>query len=134
MVDVVCLVLVDGTGNVLATQRSPDKRMGLLWEFPGGKIDAGEAPEDALRREIREELHLELPASLQTLTPVHHDYDFGHIHLIPFLAFCAERPVFTLTEHVDARWLDYPAAQALAWAPADLPILGELLALRHLHG
>jgi 8-oxo-dGTP diphosphatase len=135
MMDVVCLVLIDGEGSVLATQRPPDKRMALFWEFPGGKVDDGESGESALRREIREELHLELPAQLQPLMPVEHIYDFGMIRLIPFLARCESRPLITLTEHVAARWVTRDNAQELEWAPADLPILDELFAARHpLHG
>ncbi|MCC5807219.1 MAG: (deoxy)nucleoside triphosphate pyrophosphohydrolase [Opitutales bacterium] len=127
MTSVSCLVLVDARGTWLATQRPHGKALGGLWEFPGGKVEQGESPEDALRRELREELHVHV-GPLEPLTPVTYDYAFGAIELLPFLARCGERPALVLNEHIRARWLDSAAAQALPWAPADLPVLPEVAA------
>lgn len=125
---VVCAVFVDREGRYFAVKRPPDRRLGGLWEFPGGKIEPGETPEDALVRELNEELefeasHLELFCSL---TPVRHEYDFAIVELVPFLLRCHETPVFTLMEHTDFCWISRKEANALAWAPADIPILEQL--------
>jgi 8-oxo-dGTP diphosphatase len=119
---VVCLVLYASDGAVLATQRPEGKSLGGFWEFPGGKIEPGEPAEDALRREIREELNLELGA-LRPLEPTEHEYDFGTIRLIPFLAAC-QGSSFSLNEHADARWLRPDELESVPWAPADIPGAG----------
>ncbi len=82
---VACLVLVDAENRYLATQRPTHKSLGGYWEFPGGKLEAGEGPEEALRRELLEELHLEV-GPLDPLTPVDYAYEFGQIRLVPLLA------------------------------------------------
>ena len=122
---VVCLVLRDTAGAVLATQRPRNKRLGLAWEFPGGKIEAGEEPENALRREIQEELTLSI-GQLHRLSDVIHEYDFGTVRLIPYLSQCVDRPSIRLTEHIDSAWVCQKDWDNLEWAPADIPILSQL--------
>lgn len=129
LLDVVCLVLRDPAGCILATQRPAGKLLAGYWEFPGGKIEPGESPEDAVRRELREELRLDVAGPLRPLTPAEHLYDFGLVRLRPFLLDCPARPVFQLTEHADARWLHPADFATVPWAPADDPILAELRAL-----
>jgi 8-oxo-dGTP diphosphatase len=126
IIDVVCLVAIDRDNQVLATQRAEDKPLGLLWEFPGGKIDRGESAEEALRREIIEELNIELGA-LTRLPAVTHAYDFGTIQLIPFLSKVETRPQLgELHAHAAARWVALDEWDQLQWAPADLPIIEML--------
>lgn len=122
---VTCLVLVDSNDHLLATQRPEGKHLGGLWEFPGGKVEADEGHEGALRRELREELRLEV-GTLSPLTPVTHAYDFARITLVPFLCRCASRPTVHLVEHAASCWITLTASRTLAWAPADLPVLDEL--------
>ncbi|MFU8894493.1 MAG: NUDIX domain-containing protein [Luteolibacter sp.] len=126
-IDVACLVLRDGEGRVLATRRPPHKSLGGLWEFPGGKIDAGESPEAALRRELREELELEV-GGLVAMPPVDHQYAFGTIRLWPLLGHCPDAglPEMVLHEHTEARWVEATEARDLQWAPADLPVLDAI--------
>jgi len=126
-IDVACLVLRADDGRVLATRRPPDKSLGGLWEFPGGKIDAGETPESALRRELREELELQV-GPLLAMEPVEHRYPFGTIRLWPLLANCdgSAKPGIVLHEHTDARWVDAQEADGLEWAPADVPVLAAV--------
>jgi 8-oxo-dGTP diphosphatase len=123
---VVCLVLMDESGAVLATQRPPGKRLAEHWEFPGGKIESGESGEEALRREIREELGIDL-GDLKQLPSETHSYEFGSIELIPFLSQCAIRPGLMLTEHIAETWLHPHEYNSLVWAPADIPILEQLV-------
>lgn len=127
IIDVVCLVAIDPDYKILATQRAKDKLLGLLWEFPGGKIDQGESPEHALRREIVEELGIELVA-LSRLPSVTHQYDFGNIQLIPFLTKMEIHPKLSeLNAHAAAQWIALKDWNQLQWAPADLPIIDWLL-------
>lgn len=126
VIQVSCLVMLDKRGCVFAARRPADKSLALLWEFPGGKVEPGEDPEGALRREIQEELHLHLD-QLSPLTRVSYNYDFANIELIPFLARCEERPPINLVEHVDSCWIALDKVYTLKWAPADIPIVEELL-------
>jgi len=128
MTPVACIVLMDASGAILVTRRPLDKALGNLWEFPGGKVEDGESPEQGLRREIQEELRLPLPC-LEPLSPVTHRYDFGTIRLLPFLARCDPRPGVHLVEHTEARWIQLSQADALEWAPADIPVVKELKVL-----
>lgn len=127
IIEVVCLVAMDGDDQILATQRAQDKPLGLLWEFPGGKVDTCESAEDALRREIIEELGVELGA-LTRLPAVIHAYEFGTIMLIPFLSKVDSRPQLgELHAHAAVRWIALDEWGKLQWAPADLPIIERLL-------
>lgn len=127
---VVCLVLVDAHGYVLATQRPKGKRLGMYWEFPGGKVEKNESPQAALRREIQEELGIDLD-SLQQMSAVTHTYDFGSIRLLPYRSFCKIRPKLTLTEHVDAKWVGLSDWKTLEWTPADISVMCELCRQSH---
>lgn len=124
MIDVVCAVIRDGDGRVLAARRPPGKAQAGRWEFPGGKIEPSESAGDALVREIREELGCTLAVG-PALTPVDHPYPGGLIRLRPFLAeIIAGHPV--AHEHSEWRWVGPAEAARLDWAPADLPILAEI--------
>lgn len=126
-IDVVCLVAIDNKDQILVTQRAEDKPLPLLWEFPGGKVDQGESAEIALRREIIEELGLDLDA-LTRLPSVTHHYTFGTIRLIPFITLLKTRPDLSqLNAHAAARWIALHDWDQLQWAPADVPIIERLL-------
>jgi 8-oxo-dGTP diphosphatase len=126
-IEVVCLILRDRDGHILATQRPPGKRLALHWEFPGGKVERNEDPEEALRREISVELLLHI-GTLTRLPDVEHTYDFGAICMLPFLHQCTTRPALTLVEHAATLWIHPSARIELTWMPADIPILQYLLA------
>ena len=125
-IDVVCAVIVREDGLFLVAQRPPDKRMGGLWEFPGGKVEPGEDPAAALRREIREEFGTDIEVG-RRLAAVDHDYGDFRIRLHPFLARLAGGGLVA-AEHADWTWTDAEGAGSLDWAPADLPVLADLRA------
>lgn len=107
-------------GNtVLATQRGEGKAMAGFWEFPGGKIEPGESPQDALIREISEELRCTIQVGDQ-ITTTAYDYDFGTVVLTTFWCTVVEgSPI--LTEHSTALWLQRDDLYTVEWAPADIP-------------
>ena len=125
---VVC-ALIERGGRVLAAQRPAGKSQALLWEFPGGKIEPGEAPEAALGREIREELHVEIAVGAR-LPNSFFEYGKCAITLVPFVANLSDGAEPHAAEHAALRWCTPAELQTLDWAPADVPIMEYYLALR----
>ncbi|WEG08803.1 (deoxy)nucleoside triphosphate pyrophosphohydrolase [Microbacterium horticulturae] len=125
VLEVVGAAIVDGD-RVLAAQRGPGRSQAGLWEFPGGKIEPGESPEEALVREIREELGVDVTVG----TPVgrvEHDYGSRHIALAVYFCGIVEGRL-TPTEHSELRWMPRTDLGTLQWAPADVPIVEQLVA------
>ena len=120
---VVCALIEDGAGRVLLAQRSAHKHLGLKWEFPGGKVEAGEPPAAALARELREELGCEV-TDLAALPCSRHDYGSVTIEMIPFVCRLApQSPAPFAHEHAALVWV--PPAEFETWdlAPADWPVV-----------
>ncbi|TWT01848.1 (deoxy)nucleoside triphosphate pyrophosphohydrolase [Planomicrobium sp. CPCC 101079] len=117
-IHVVGAVITDGE-KILCAQRGTEKALPGLWEFPGGKIESDETPQQALQREIKEEMHCEIEIGEQVEHTVH-EYDFGIVHLTTFYCNLVEgTPV--LTEHTAIEWLKPNELEKLEWAPADIP-------------
>lgn len=123
---VVAVALVDPDGRVLIAQRPEGKSMAGLWEFPGGKVDPGEAPETALIRELREELGIDTAEScLAPLTFASHRYPDFHL-LMPLYVCRRWRGTAVAREGQKLAWVrpvrlaDYPMP------PADLPLIPML--------
>jgi 8-oxo-dGTP diphosphatase len=124
-VPVVCAI-IEHRGRFLAAKRAQGQSNALLWEFPGGKVKDGEAVEDALRRELLEELGVIIKV-VSPLTHVFHTYPWISIDLIPFICSIASGSPGP-HEHAEIRWVDKEEALKLDWAPADMPVLDEYLA------
>ena len=118
-IEVVAAVIEDG-GRIFATQRGYGEFKDM-WEFPGGKMEAGESREEALRREIREELDTEIAVG-KLLCTVEYDYPSFHLTMHCYLCTVASG-VLTLKEHESARWLSADGLESVDWLPADLQIL-----------
>lgn len=121
----VTCAIIEKDGAVLATQRSSIMRLPLKWEFPGGKIAQGELPKDCLRREILEELGLNINVG-QSLPPYTHHYLAFTVTLYPFICLI-ESGEFVLHEHAAFAWLIPEKLHTLDWAEADLPVIESYL-------
>jgi len=117
-INVVGAVIVKD-GRVLCAQRGPNGTLAGLWEFPGGKIEAGETSQAALAREIAEELDCQVEVR-DVITTTTHEYDFGVVTLTTFYCDLASgEPV--ASEHANLAWLEPSNLSMLDWAPADVP-------------
>ncbi len=123
-VDVVAAIIVKDR-QILATQRGYGEFEGG-WEFPGGKIEAGETPEEAIVREIREELDATIAVD-DFLVQVEHDYPTFHLSMKCFLCSLDDSG-FQLLEHHAAKWLDMTHIDTVEWLPADIQVVDALKA------
>lgn len=119
-IEVVAAIIHDAEGRVFATQRGYGEWEGW-WEFPGGKTEAGESPEEALQREIWEELETRIVIE-RLVTTV--EWDYPKFHLKMHCYWChIESGSLTLKEHEAARWLSRDELESVQWLPADLQLL-----------
>lgn len=126
---VAAAALLDSSGRVLITQRPAHKQLGGLWEFPGGKVELGEAPEQALVRELKEELDLHVePDALDPFAFASHAYPDFHLLM----------PLYVATKWQGVMKLDPNSAQAAKWVqpqelrahdmpPADVVLVNRLI-------
>lgn len=126
---VVAVALVDTDGRVLLAQRPPGKALAGLWEFPGGKLEPGERPEEALIRELREELGIEVKAPcLAPLTFASHAYD--DFHLLMPLWICRKWEGFVQAREGQAlKWVRPKDLRDYPMPPADEPLIPHLVDL-----
>ncbi len=126
---VVAATLVDRDGRLLVQQRPEGLSMAGLWEFPGGKIEPGETPEQALIRELAEELGIDVEQAC--LAPACFASDMlGDRHLLLLLYVCRKWRGTPVARHASAlRWVRPVELHALAMPPADKPLIGLLEAL-----
>ena len=118
-IHVVAAIIHDGD-RIFATQRGYGNYKDW-WEFPGGKVESGEEPEEALVREIHEELAAGITIE-RHLTTVEYDYPEFHLHMDCFWCSLTDGQI-TLLEHEAARWLPLDDLRQVNWLPADIQVL-----------
>ena len=126
---VAAAALIDSTGRVLITQRPQHKQLGGLWEFPGGKVEIGEAPEHALVRELREELDLIVePDALDPYAFASHAYPDFHL-LMPLYVATRWGGMLKLDPNAaqGARWVRAQELRTIEMPPADLVLVERLI-------
>ena len=119
----VSAAIIISSGKIFATQRGHGDYKDW-WEFPGGKIEPGETPEEALVREIKEELKTDIKVG-ELLHTV--EYDYPKFHLIMHCFICELlSDEITLVEHEDAKWLDADTIDSVNWLPSDTEVVEKL--------
>jgi 8-oxo-dGTP diphosphatase len=122
----VACAIIEQEGTVLAAQRSATMTLPLKWEFPGGKIEAGETEEECLIRELREELGVSV--FIRTaLSPATHSYPDFTVTLYPFTCRLTGGTM-TMYEHHALQWIEPQRMPELDWAAADMPVVSEYMA------
>lgn len=124
-INVVAAVIMK-EGRVFATQRGYGEFKDG-WEFPGGKVEAGESPEEALRREIREELEVEVNVG-DLIDTIEYDYPAFHLSMKCYACTVAGGSPHLL-EHEAARWLSADQLDSVAWLPADITLIPKIAGL-----
>lgn len=121
-IEVVAAIIIKGN-QVFATQRGYGEFKGW-WEFPGGKIESGECPQEALKREIKEELDAKISVG-ELLETVEWDYPTFHLTMHCFIC-TLESESLHLNEHEDSAWLTKETLDSVKWLPADLILLDKI--------
>ena len=126
MLEVVAAV-IHLKGKVICVRRGPNVQEFISdkWEFPGGKVEVGESREEALVREIREELSVDIEVS-ELLMTVEHTYPDFHLSMHVFKCVLDHGEI-TLNEHVALNWLSIDELDQLEWAAADIPVVESLM-------
>ena len=125
IIEVVAAIIIKD-GQVFATQRGYGEWKGW-WEFPGGKMEPGESPQEALKREIREELEAEITVG-QLLETVEWDYPAFHLTMHCFICSLISKDM-RLNEHEAAAWLTKETLHTVKWLPADEGLIPKIAAI-----
>jgi 8-oxo-dGTP diphosphatase len=120
----VTAAIIEKNGLILTAQRGVKVHLGGYWEFPGGKIERGETPEECLKRELAEEFSIQCKIGSFLTESI---YDYGHkvIQLLGYRAYHIDGN-FQLTDHDKICWLPVERLFTLKWAPADIPLVTKL--------
>jgi 8-oxo-dGTP diphosphatase len=129
MIDVSCAIIRNEELRVLIVQRGAETDHPFKWEFPGGKVNFNESPEDSVVREVKEELEMEI-VLIDTLPVIEHDYGNKQIRLIPFICdTLLDKPV--LNEHIAFRWLEPADLLTVDLSEADISVADNYVADYH---
>lgn len=120
MVTVTAAIISDN-GKVLIAKRKPPTKFANLWEFPGGKVEDGETPEQCLKRELMEEFEIIVEVGRHLGTSVH-DYDFGTIELMAYATQVVSGEM-KLNDHAEVAWVEAEDLNKYEFVPADIPFV-----------
>lgn len=120
----IVVAAIESDGRLLLTRRPEGTHLAGLWELPGGKLEPGESPDEALRREVREELGVELTSS-SPIVFSHHRYPEREVLLLFYRCTVASLPAYS-PEGLELRWASLEEIDALAFPPANAPLLEAL--------
>ena len=121
----VTAAIITHQGRILIAQRHARDRLGGQWEFPGGKVEAGESPEQCLKRELSEEFDMDADIGPALGVSIHH-YDHISIKLMAYRAYWDGKP-FQLHAHQACCWVGADRLATYSFAPADLPFVRRLV-------
>lgn len=121
----VTAAIIQRDGKILAARRKPGSHMAGFWEFPGGKIEPGESPEECLRRELKEELSIDVAIG-SFFDESCYDYGSKQVRLLCYYVEYL-RGTFSLSDHDEIKWLPVGQLLKLNWAPADIPVVKKLV-------
>ncbi|WP_055667493.1 (deoxy)nucleoside triphosphate pyrophosphohydrolase [Desnuesiella massiliensis] len=124
MIDVVAAIIENGSGEILIARRKQEKQLGGFWEFPGGKVDKGEKPEESLVRELKEEMDVLIEVK-EFFGENIHQYDRGIIKLIAFKCKIMSGTI-KLVDHDNCVWVRREQLDSYNFAPADVPFVERL--------
>jgi len=124
MIEVAAAIIENEQGQILIARRKKGKSQEGLWEFPGGKLEPGESPEACLKRELLEEMNIEIDP-YERFGVNEHDYGTFQIRLIAYKARYLNGDI-RLVDHDEYRWVEKKELSNFEWAPADVPFIEEI--------
>lgn len=125
-IEVVAAVIYDNNNNILITKRK-HKMFNGLWEFPGGKIEPNESHQQALIREIKEELEINISVGEFIIT-IEYDYPDFHLIMHAYKAYIINGNI-NLSVHSDIKWINNETSKGIEWVPADINIVNKIFSL-----
>lgn len=117
----VACAIIEREGKILIARRKQGKKLGLKWEFPGGKLEPGESVEECIVREIKEELNLDITVNYR-MKENFHSYEYAGIHLFPCVCSLGSSEELHLRDHSEIRWIDPADIFSYDLAEADIPV------------
>ncbi len=122
----ISMAIVVHNDKILIAQRKKGKHQEFMWEFPGGKLEAGETLQQCVAREFMEEFEKPIDVGSFFMDNTYQYADKGSFHLNAFWATCTDDTIPQLLEHEDARWVSVDEFDKFTFCPADIPFIEEL--------